>query len=99
MHVIFHFLFQLTGLLTQDNTGKFVSGLTSNLVDLFSQLQSMSALAGMLGNGFDVQFLMENADSIDEILSEGGSIQKIVDRWVTSVTGWTGVWCVCMHVK
>ena len=85
MHVIFHSPFQLTELLTKDNTGKFISGLTSNLVDLFSQLQSMSALAGMLGNGFDIQFLMENADSIDEILSAGGSIQKIVDRWVTSV--------------
>ena len=63
--------------------------LTSNLVDLFSELQSMSALAGMLGNGFDVQFLMENADSIDIILAGGSSIQNVVDRWVTSVAGLT----------
>ncbi|XP_070186023.1 uncharacterized protein [Littorina saxatilis] len=76
---------QLTGLMMGDGTGQFVSNLTSGIVDLVSQLQSISVLVDFLGNGFDIKFLMENADSIDAIMAGEGSLQKIVNSLVTIV--------------
>jgi hypothetical protein len=73
-------LLQLSSLLVPGLRGDVVANLTSGLVDLVSSLQSVSVLIDVLGNGFDVHFLLDNADTIDRILAGGGSLEKIVNR-------------------
>ncbi|XP_076450764.1 uncharacterized protein LOC143286815 isoform X2 [Babylonia areolata] len=80
------FIAQLTGLIQDDPTKVFASSLAQDMVTLVSQLQSVSTLASLFGQGFDVKFLMDNADTIDAILAGGGTIQKIADS-LTSLVG------------
>ena len=67
-------------MLNPDESGQTVSNITANLVDLVSELQSISALVDVFGQGFNVKFMMDNADTIDGILAGGGTIHRIIRR-------------------
>ncbi|KAK7500956.1 hypothetical protein BaRGS_00007836, partial [Batillaria attramentaria] len=80
----FEYVGRLVSMITTDSTATFMASFTTNLVNLFENLQGMTALVDLVTGGFDYDTLRQNAEAIDRTLNSG-SVQSIVDSLVAIV--------------